>query len=97
MKRILDSILEWIEYGRRDMHMLAGCSITAITVALGFYCSSQLWIISLISVLLSFLLSIGKEIYDKYIKKTFFDYTDIIASVIPSLVVLVLVALSYII
>lgn len=41
-------------------------------------CLMPLWV----AVLLAVILAVGKELYDKYIKKTLFDWTDIYADLL---------------
>lgn len=91
MKNLYNKIINWISYGGRSLHEIVGSYISIfIYIILKYYTLLNDIFITLIIFFIVLIIMIYKELYDKYIKKTFFDITDIIAGILFPLFMLIL-------
>ena len=64
------------------LHSMCGNIFFVVSFLIAWLCYS-LWEAFVIAVGVVLLVGLGKELYDKYIKKTFIDWWDIVASLTP--------------
>lgn len=64
------------------LHSMCGNIIFVLSFLIAWLCYS-LWEAFVIAVGVVLLVGLTKELYDKYIKKTFIDWWDIVASLTP--------------
>lgn len=64
------------------LHSMCGNIIFVVSFLIAWLCYS-LWEAFVIAVGVVLLVGLSKELYDKYIKKTFIDWWDIVASLTP--------------
>lgn len=64
------------------LHSMCGNIIFVVSFLIAWLCCS-LWEAFVIAVGVVLLVGLAKELYDKYIKKTFIDWWDIVASLTP--------------
>lgn len=64
------------------LHSLYGNILFVVSFLIAWLCYS-LWAALVIAICVVLLVGLAKELYDKYIKKTFIDWWDIVASVTP--------------
>ena len=64
------------------LHSMCGNIIFVVSFLIAWLCYS-LWAAFVIAICVVLLVGLGKELYDKYIKKTFIDWWDIVASLTP--------------
>lgn len=67
-------------------HSMCGNILFVVSFVMAWLCYS-LWAAFSIAVGVVLLVGLGKELYDKYIKKTFIDWWDIVASLTPYFIV----------
>lgn len=79
---LLDKFISWINYGGRNKHLIISIIIYLILLPIFVNLELNIYISFLIVTIIDVVILIIKELYDKYIKHTFFDYTDIIAGMI---------------
>ena len=68
------------------LHSLYGNILFVVSFLISWLCYS-LWAALVIAICVVLLVGLTKELYDKYIKKTFIDWWDIVASVTPYFIV----------
>ena len=68
------------------LHSMCGNILFVVSFLIAWLCYS-LWEAFVIAVGVVLLVGLGKELYDKYIKKTFIDWWDIVASLTPYFIV----------
>ena len=68
------------------LHSMCGNIIFVLSFLIAWLCYS-LWAAFVIAASVVLLVGLGKELYDKYIKKTFIDWWDIVASLTPYFIV----------
>ena len=68
------------------LHSMCGNIIFVVSFLIAWLCYS-LWEAFVIAICVVLLVGLGKELYDKYIKKTFIDWWDIVASLTPYFIV----------
>jgi len=64
------------------LHSICGNIIFVVSFLIAWLCYS-LWEALVIAICVVLLVGLAKELYDKYIKKTFIDWWDIVASLTP--------------
>lgn len=64
------------------LHSMCGNIIFVVSFLIAWLCYS-LWEALVIAICVVLLVGLAKELYDKYIKKTFIDWWDIVASLTP--------------
>ena len=68
------------------LHSMCGNILFVVSFVMAWLCYS-LWEAFVIAVGVVLLVGLAKELYDKYIKKTFIDWWDIVASLTPYFIV----------
>ena len=68
------------------LHSMCGNIIFVLSFLIAWLCYS-LWAAFVIAVGVVLLVGLTNELYDKYIKKTFIDWWDIVASLTPYFIV----------
>lgn len=68
------------------LHSMCGNIIFVVSFLIAWLCYS-LWEALVIAICVVLLVGLAKELYDKYIKKTFIDWWDIVASLTPYFIV----------
>ena len=68
------------------LHSMCGNIIFVVSFLIAWLCYS-LWKALVIAICVVLLVGLAKELYDKYIKKTFIDWWDIVASLTPYFIV----------
>nr|DAQ18906.1 MAG TPA: putative periplasmic lipoprotein [Caudoviricetes sp.] len=68
------------------LHSMCGNILFVVSFLIAWLCYS-LWEAFVIAVGVVLLVGLAKELYDKYIKKTFIDWWDIVASLTPYFIV----------
>jgi hypothetical protein len=68
------------------LHSMCGNILFVVSFLIAWLCYS-LWEAFVIAVGVVLLVGLTKELYDKYIKKTFIDWWDIVASLMPYFIV----------
>ena len=68
------------------LHSMCGNILFVVSFLIAWLCYS-LWEAFVIAVGVVLLVGLTKELYDKYIKKTFIDWWDIVASLTPYFIV----------
>lgn len=64
------------------LHSMCGNILFVVSFVMAWLCYS-LWEALVIAICVVLLVGLAKELYDKYIKKTFIDWWDIVASLTP--------------
>ena len=64
------------------LHSICGNILFVVSFVMAWLCYS-LWSAFVIAVGVVLLVGLGKELYDKYVKNTFIDWWDIVASLTP--------------
>ena len=82
INKLLDKFINWINYGGRNKHLIISMIICLILLPIFANLIFNIYIASVLVTSIDLIILIIKELYDKYIKKTFFDITDIIAGMI---------------
>ena len=68
------------------LHSMCGNIIFVVSFLIAWLCYS-LWEAFVIAVSVVLLVGLTKELYDKYVKNTFIDWWDIVASLTPYFIV----------
>lgn len=82
INKILDKFINWINYGGRNKHLIISFIICLILLPIFVNLNLSIYIASVLVTCIVLVILIAKEVYDKVIKKTLFDITDIIAGMI---------------
>lgn len=77
-----NKIIQNLKGGDKLLHSMVGNAIFVVIFIIT-YLFYSLWIASAMAIGVVLLVGLVKELYDKYIKKTFIDWWDIVAAFIP--------------
>lgn len=79
---MINKLFDWLNQSGRSLHLLAGFGILLISMIAFGLLSFNTYVNAAISSGIVFIAMIVKELYDKYIKKTFFDWSDVLAGML---------------
>ena len=78
-----NKIIQKLKGSDKLLHSMYGNTIFVVTFIIIAYLLYSLWIALATAIGVVLLVGIAKELYDKYIKRTFIDWWDIVASLTP--------------
>ena len=81
---MINKLFNWLNQSGRNWHLLVGFGILLISTVTFGLLGFNIYINATISTGVVFVTMIVKELYDKFIKKTFFDWSDILAGMLSA-------------
>ena len=79
---MINKLFDWLNQSGRSWHLLAGFGILLISMVIFGLLNFNTYVNAAISTIIVFIVMIVKELYDKFIKKTFFDWNDVLAGML---------------
>lgn len=81
--RFIDLIQSGLKGDDKLIHSRLGNIVWLLTTIFFSVVLKSVWAGIFFGILFTFAIAFWKELYDKYVKKTFFDWWDIVAAFVP--------------
>lgn len=96
MRKFIEKIIAWFNYGGRGLHAIMGAMIWSISFCISLMVVPDVGVAVIVSIIVPLLAMLGKELYDSRKGGTGFDWTDILAGMLIPVISGILMTIIYI-